>query len=1127
MRRSQRTTTAAVVAGAAALALAATGIGAGPSAAQPGGTDGPATATTRPAAPGDGAGVTLITGDHVVLDGRGKVARLLPAEGREAVPVQISEIQGHTYVLPSDTAGLIATGKLDRRLFDVTELSRPEYRRLVGDGVPLLVTYTGSGPRSAARGELRADTGATVRAEIDTVAGEALTVPAPGTGAAWAALTSRSAQGHRLAAGIRSVRLDGLVTASLDRSVPQIGAPDAWHAGYDGTGVKVAVLDTGIDTRHADLAPQVVAEKNFTDAPDVSDHYGHGTHVASTIAGTGAASQGRYKGVAPGVRLINGKVLDDRGAGTESSIIAGMEWAVDQGATIVNLSLGGGDTLGVDPVEETVDRLSDRALFVIAAGNEGPGPSTLGTPGTADRALTVGAVDQQDTLANFSSRGPRIGDSALKPDLTAPGVDITAAAAEGSRIDTAPGTPHPAPGYLTMSGTSMATPHVSGAAALLSQQHPDWSGTRIKDTLVGSARPGPYSAVEQGAGRVDLTRAVVQDVVAEPASLSFGAPLWPHADDRPVTKTLTYRNGGTEAVTLDLTATATGPARTPAPDGFFTLGARQVTVPAGGTASVDVTADPRLGGETLGVYSLAVTASTGKRSVRTAGALNLEGEMYELTLNATARDGSAPGDGDWSGYVYDLDHDTMTAVSGDHGTARLRLPRGTYTIIGEVPLLSPELVYIGDDFVSAPRLLLDKDTTLPVDARRTKLIDLAAPDPDASYSSGFVTLTPDGAPGPIALYIGNLSEGFRTQQVGPRPAPGTVSSHIVATFVTDTATFLLADKRDDGFYTGRRVHPTWDRLAKITSRQGASVTGRTGVILSTPDNGLYGSTYTGAPETVTTYLQTGRTWQRTFQQLRGGRTVEVEYPLPARTYRGGKEYAETFNTGVFGPALAGRGSDTGRGSASGPGTVNGPGSGLVRDGDRLTGSIRPFTDGAGHDGESLYDTASASTTLYRDGDPYATVQDPLDTAGFDLPKERARYRLVTTVGRAKSGVATVGTEVSWSAEFTSGRTAKPTSIPSSVVRYTPRLALDGTAPAGARLRVPVTVQGSAAGHGLASLAVYGSYDRGATWSPLTVRDGAVTVVNPAAGGSVSFKAEIKDRDKGVFTQTLLDAYRTR
>ncbi|MDX3853700.1 S8 family peptidase [Streptomyces sp. AK02-01A] len=1104
MRGSKRTTTAAVMAGAAALILATTGMTALPSAAQERGA-GPAVKTTA----GPARTVTLITGDQVLLDGRDKVLQLRPAKGRQSVPVQIREVKGHTYVLPSDAAGMIATGKLDIRLFDVTELSRPEYRELTGDGIPLIVTYTGSGSRSATRDTLRAQPGTTVRAEIGSVGGEALTVRGASAAAVWTSLTTGSAQGHRLASGVRSIRLDGLVKASLDVSVAQIGAPDAWHAGYDGEGVRVAVLDTGVDTRHADLASQVVAEENFTNSPDATDHFGHGTHVASTIAGTGAASGGKYKGVAPGVELISGKVLNDGGAGTESSIMAGMEWAVEQGATIVNLSLGGGDTPGDDPLEETVNKLSDRALFVIAAGNDGPGAGTLGSPGTAQSALTVGAVDKQDALASFSSRGPRAGDSGLKPDLTAPGVDITAAAAAGSRIDTSPATPHPAPGYLTISGTSMATPHVAGAAALLSQQHPDWSGTRLKEALVGSARPGPYSAVEQGSGRVDLTRAVAQNVVAEPASLSFGAPAWPHDDDQPITKTLSYRNSGGAAITLDLSATATGPSGTPAPDGFFTLGASRVTVPAGGTASVDVTADARLGGTALGVYSLAVTASAGKQSVRTAGALNLEGEMYDLTLRATARDGSAPADGDWSGFIYNLDADTMVAVSGDHGTAQLRLPRAHYTVLGEVPLLSPELYYIGDDFVAAPRLLLDKDTTLPVDARKTKLIDLAAPDPDASYSSGFVTITPDGAPGPIALYIGTLTEGFRTQQVGPPPARGTVSSHIVATFESASAQYLLADTVKDGFYTGRTLRPRRGEFARITSHQGASVGGRSGQIVSTPGAAVSAYSFTALPGTVTTYVQGGQSWQRTFQQMRG-RTVEAEYRLPVRTYHGGREYTEDFNSGVFGPAL---GADAG--------------AGLSRDGDRLTGSISPFADGAGHGGESLYDTASASTTLYRDGEEFATVEGGLDSAAFDLPGARARYRLVTTVSRAESGVAAVSTEVTWSAEFTSGRTTKATAVPASVVRYTPRLASDSTAVAGARQSVPVTVRGSAAGRDLKSLTVYASYDRGTTWSRLVVRDGSVTVVNPAAGGTVSFKAEVVDRRRAVFSQTILDAYRTR
>ncbi|BFO21138.1 hypothetical protein SHKM778_75260 [Streptomyces sp. KM77-8] len=241
--------------------------------------------------------------------------------------------------------------------------------------------------------------------------------------------------GSPAAKKVEKVWLDGKRQASLDKSVAQTGAPTAWSAGYDGTGVKVAVLDTGVDQTHPDLAGQEIAERNFSDAEDSVDRFGHGTHVASTVAGTGAGSQGRYKGVAPGARILDGKVLDDRGGGWDSGIIAGMEWAVAEGAQVVNLSLGDTDTQGIDPLEETVNRLSAETdtLFVIAAGNEGEGgESTVGSPGSAESALTVGAVDKADKLADFSSRGPRVGDGGIKPDLTAPGVDITAAASTAS-----------------------------------------------------------------------------------------------------------------------------------------------------------------------------------------------------------------------------------------------------------------------------------------------------------------------------------------------------------------------------------------------------------------------------------------------------------------------------------------------------------------------------------------------------------------------------------------------------------------------------------------------------------------------------------------------------------------------
>ena len=393
---------------------------------------------------------------------------------------------------------------------------------------------------------------------------------------------------------VEKVWLDGRRKASLDKSVPQIGAPTAWAAGFDGTGIKVAVLDTGIDTAHADLAGQVIEERDFSGSSGTGDKFGHGTHVASITAGTGARSGGKYKGVAPGAKLLNGKVLDDNGFGSDSGIIAGMEWAVAQGANVVNLSLGGTDMPGIDPMEETVNRLSAESdtLFVIAAGNEGEfGEGTVGSPGSADAALTVGAVDKADQLADFSSRGPRVGDGGVKPDLTAPGVAITAAAAAGSVLEEQ--YPSDIPGYLTIDGTSMATPHVAGAAAILAQQHPDWTGERLKAVLTGSAKPGAYSSFQQGTGRTDVVRAMEQSVVTEQGPIDFGKQQWPHTDDTPATKKLTYRNLGTEPVTLDLSVDAFAVDGKPAAEGMFAVSPRQLTVPAGGEASADVTADTR------------------------------------------------------------------------------------------------------------------------------------------------------------------------------------------------------------------------------------------------------------------------------------------------------------------------------------------------------------------------------------------------------------------------------------------------------------------------------------------------------------------------------------------------------
>ncbi|WP_438862167.1 S8 family serine peptidase [Paractinoplanes aksuensis] len=201
----------------------------------------------------------------------------------------------------------------------------------------------------------------------------------------------------RQAAGIKRIWLDGKVRAALADSAAQIGAPKVWAGGDTGTGtgVDVAVLDTGVDPAHPDLAGRIEEATSFVPGEEVTDRHGHGTHVASTIAGSGAASGGAEKGVAPGAGLHIGKVLNDLGEGQDSWIIGGMERAARTAkAKVINMSLGGGPTDGTDPLSAAVDRLSAEtgALF-IAAGNSGPDVEAVGAPGAATSALTVGAVD--------------------------------------------------------------------------------------------------------------------------------------------------------------------------------------------------------------------------------------------------------------------------------------------------------------------------------------------------------------------------------------------------------------------------------------------------------------------------------------------------------------------------------------------------------------------------------------------------------------------------------------------------------------------------------------------------------------------------------------------------------------
>jgi serine protease AprX len=290
------------------------------------------------------------------------------------------------------------------------------------------------------------------------------------------------------------------VQAWLNTSVPVIGAPAVWRAGLKGEGIKVAVLDTGIDETHPDFAGRIVALKSFVEG-SARDDNGHGTHVAGIIAGSGARSNGRYRGVAPEASLYIGKVLRANGGGSMSTVMAGIEWAVlEQKVNIINLSLGGTTACdGTDALSVLCDEavLQAGVVVIVAAGNMGPNHQTIGPPGCARQVITVGATDDRGRVAAFSSRGPTA-DGRIKPDLVFPGVGLIAPRATGTQLGLAV-----ASGYTINSGTSMAAPHAAGVAALMLQANPHLTAAQVKARMIAGAINTGSLPNEQGVGRGD------------------------------------------------------------------------------------------------------------------------------------------------------------------------------------------------------------------------------------------------------------------------------------------------------------------------------------------------------------------------------------------------------------------------------------------------------------------------------------------------------------------------------------------------------------------------------------------------------------------------------------------------
>jgi serine protease AprX len=346
---------------------------------------------------------------------------------------------------------------------------------------------------------------------------------------------------------------------SLYTTTLQTGAQAYWKAGYTGKGVDVAVIDTGTAP-----VPGLATAGKIVYGPDLSfesqapnlrylDTYGHGTHMAGIIAGRAdTAVSGKYAGdtanflgMAPDARIVSIKVADAMGAADVSQIIAAIDWVVQNKTTnglnirVLNLSFGTNTThpYTIDPLCHAVEAAWKKGITVVAAtGNAGfykaPGGPGLTSPARDPYVLAVGAADTNKTLstaddqvASFSSSGVGGSGGTKNPDLIAPGRSVISLAVPGSYIDQAYGaTGAVTGGYLRGSGTSQAAAVVSGAAALVLQQHPTWTNTQVKALLVNTAtklKVGLQTDAAQGKGALSLTSALgVTNVAAGQAATS-------------------------------------------------------------------------------------------------------------------------------------------------------------------------------------------------------------------------------------------------------------------------------------------------------------------------------------------------------------------------------------------------------------------------------------------------------------------------------------------------------------------------------------------------------------------------------------------------------------------------------
>lgn len=1100
--------------------------------APPGGAPGkrPVIGSGAAATAGKQVPVTLVTGDKVLVttdpSGRSSAAVLPRADGTQPM-VQTYQRGTDLYVYPEDASQAIAEGRVDEQLFNVTGLIRQGYDDTHTDTLPLIATYhssvnvaasTPAAPRGSERGlSLPAVDGVALKAGKDTAA------------TFWHDVTDPRS---RSAATLKKLWLDGKVEATLDRSTAQVHAPEAWRAGYDGSHTKVAVLDTGVDAEHPDLVNRVAGSKNFTDSDSTDDHVGHGTHTASTVGGSGAASDGRKKGVAPGTSLLVGKVLNDQGYGLDSWIIAGMQWAVDQRADVVSMSLGN-PSIGDcgDPMAQATRQLAQNThtLFVVAAGNAGSGTETVSSPGCVPGVLTVGAVDRDDTTAPFSSRGPVAVTHTLKPEIAAPGVEISAAGAGGRGVYA----------YRTMSGTSMATPHVAGAAAVVRQAHPDWTAQQVKAALVSSARVGGKvaGADETGGGVLDVFGAVNQQVLSAPA-VQAGDYNWPQdASDR-TTVQVPFTNTGAGDVTLNLKVSGVhGNDGSDVHSGIVKLGRSKVKVPAGGTVQVPLRIDPtaRLKDAQYGAVTGRILATAGRAHVSVPVTLHVQPETVTLRVKVIDRNGK-PAAGSSSLDLVSLDTDKGERRRNSGATDQTyRVRPGDYALssfVGSYDAAdAPESV----SYLANPQLRITRDTTVVLDAREAHRLSLRTAHASTVDSTTFsYTRTWDDtwlisgslmAGSTVQKFYADIDGRARNGTFEFRPSWRATGSEGGSSYVYNVSFPTQGPLRSDQVYEPddselAQVTETWHAMGKEADYLDA-------MFARPADSGgayipvsPFGTVH--VPGTRTAYYTTGDTaWSH---------SAMTSFPFSAslgdrdRVYRAGQRGAEEWYGGPVRPAA--------------PRDADGK---PVLAAERQAGLIGIQTalwlDGSGDHwsyGGSFGDLGKL--TLKRDGQQVASSAYPYGV--FGVPDEDSAYELTQYLEKIPSSdrnwLRSTAVTTAWSFRSHLEPDVFSRGLPILFPVYD--MPVDGmnTLPARSGIEVGLSVEGHA-GYtpgAITAASLSYSYDGGATWTqaPAQQRDGKWTAVldhSGAGGKQVTIKAGFTDAHGNAVSQTITRAYEVR